>query len=232
VITTLALFDAGEVMFHPEQLNAPHLRRVVPPIELESLRDRRQNRDYIFGLITEVMPFVPGRHRDLLAWALTTDPGLRTTEKQNRDTGRAAMQSVRYLKEAGVTLVVGSDSGNWPLFPYYFHGATTWRELRMLAAAGLSPMEILRAATVNPATMLGLADRIGAVDVGKVGDLVVVREDPLVDVEKAMRSLQYTIRAGVARTPDGWMEGAPLTHARMASRDRGELRIPLPTPSR
>jgi imidazolonepropionase-like amidohydrolase len=41
--------------------------------------------------------------------------------------------------------------------------------------------------------------------VGKVADLVVVRDDPLVDLEKAMRSLQHTIRAGVARTPDAWM---------------------------
>jgi imidazolonepropionase-like amidohydrolase len=104
-----------------------------------------------------------------------------------------------------VPLVVGSDSGNWPLFPYYFHGPTTWRELRMLAEAGLSPQEILRAATVNPAKMLALDDRIGTVEVGKLADLVVVSDDPLVDVERAMRSLRYTIRAGVARTPDAWM---------------------------
>ena len=54
--------------------------------------------------------------------------------------------------------------------------------------------------------MLGLADPIGTVEVGKIADLAVLREDPLVDVEHAMRSLQYTVRAGVARTPDGWMQ--------------------------
>jgi imidazolonepropionase-like amidohydrolase len=123
----------------------------------------------------------------------------------NGDMARSAAQSLRYLKEAGVPLVLGTDSGNWPLFPYYFHGPTTWRELRLLAEAGLSPQEVLRAATVNPAKMLGLADKIGTVEVGKMADLVVVREDPLVDVERAMQSLQYTIRAGVARTPDAWM---------------------------
>jgi imidazolonepropionase-like amidohydrolase len=205
VVTTQALFDAGTAVLHPEQLETPHVRRVVPPVELASLRDPQQLRAYTFGLMTEVLPFVPGRYRDLLAWWLTTDAGLRTAENGNRDQARSAAQSLRYLKEAGVPLVVGTDSGNWPLFPYFFHGPTTWRELRMLAEAGLSPSEILRAATVNPAKMLGLADRIGTVEVGKVADLVVVREDPLVDVEKAMRSLQYTIRAGVARAPDAWM---------------------------
>jgi imidazolonepropionase-like amidohydrolase len=205
VVTTQALFDAGEAVLHPEQLEAPHIRRVVPAVELESLRDRRQLHDYLFGLMSEGLPFVRGRYRDLLVWWLTTDAGLRKAESWNRDAGRSAAQSLRYLKDAGVPLVVGSDSGNWPLFPYFFHGPTTWRELRLLAAAGLSPLEILRAATANPAKMLGLGDRIGTVEVGKVADLIVVREDPLVDVERAMRSLEHTIRGGVARTPDAWM---------------------------
>jgi hypothetical protein len=204
VITTLALFDAGSVVLHPEQLDAPEVRRVVPSLELASVRDRRQLREQIFGLLTEASP-VPGRYRELLAWALTTGAGLRKTETMNREVGRSEMQSLRYLKEAGVTLVVGSDSGNWPLFPFFFHGPTTWRELRQLAEAGLSPQEILRAATVSPAEMLGLANRIGTVEVGKDADLIVVGEDPLVDVEKAVRSVQHTIRAGVARTPDQWM---------------------------
>jgi imidazolonepropionase-like amidohydrolase len=205
VITTQVLFDAGAVVLHREQLEAPHVRRVVPAVELASVRDPRQLRDYAFGLLSEGLPFVRGRYRDLLAWAFTTDTGLKVTEKANGDGARSAGQSLRYLRDAGVPLVVGSDSGNWPLFPYFFHGPTTWRELRLLAEAGLSPTEILRAATVNPANMLGLADRIGTIEVGKIADLVVVREDPLVDVERAMRSLQHTIRAGVARTPDAWM---------------------------
>jgi imidazolonepropionase-like amidohydrolase len=205
VITTLALFDAGTVMTQPEQLEAPHIRRSVPAVELASLHDQRQLRDYVFGLMSETLPFVHGRYRDLLAWWGTSDAGLRKADEMNRAMARSAAQSIRFLKEAGVPLVVGTDSGNWPLFPYYFHGPTTWRELRLLAEAGLSPAEVLRAATVNPAKMLGLADEIGTVEVGKIADLVVVREDPLVDVAKAMQSLQHTIRAGVARTPDAWM---------------------------
>ena len=205
VIPNLALFDAPSLGLHQEQLQAPHIRRVVPATELDSLRDPRQYRQQAFGLLTEVTPFIPGRYRDLLAWWSTSESGLRTADSQNRERLRSAMQAVRHLKQAGVTLVVGSDSGNWPLFPFYFHGPTTWRELRLLAEAGLSPLEVLRAATVSPAKMLGLADRLGTVEVGKLADLVVVRDDPLVDLEKAMQSLQHTIRAGVARTPDGWM---------------------------
>jgi len=205
VVMTLVLFDAGVVMLHPEQLEQPLVRRVVPALELQSLRDPRQCRDYAFGLITEVTPFVRGRYRDLAAWWACTGRGLRQAEASNGKMLASAMQSLRHLTAAGVPIVMGSDSGNWPLFPYYFHGPTSWRELRLLAGSGLSPVEVLRTATVNPARMLGLEDRLGTVDVGKAGDLIVVRDDPLVDVEGAMHSLQHTIRAGVARTPDQWM---------------------------
>src|SRR3954470_16798827 len=58
VITTQVLFDANTVGFHPEQLELPHVRRVVPPLELETLQNRRQYHDYIFGLFTETLPFV------------------------------------------------------------------------------------------------------------------------------------------------------------------------------
>jgi imidazolonepropionase-like amidohydrolase len=205
VIPNLALFEAGAALSHPERLAEPHIRRVVPAPVLQTLRDPRQLRDYTFGLLTEVIPFIPGRYRDLLAWWATTDAGLRKADEENGKKLRTAMEAVRHLKAAGVPLVMGSDSGNWPLFPYFFHGPTSWLELRLLSQAGLTPPEVLRAATVNPARMLGLEDKIGTVDVGKAGDLIVVRDDPLVDVEKALRSLQHTIRAGVARTPDEWM---------------------------
>jgi imidazolonepropionase-like amidohydrolase len=205
VIPNLALFEAGAALSHPERLEQPHIRRVVPAPVLQTLRDPRQLRAYTFGLLTEVVPFIRGRYRDLLAWWATTDAGLRKADEENGKKLRTAMEAVRHLKAAGVPLVMGSDSGNWPLFPYFFHGPTSWLELRLLSQAGLSPLEVLRAATVNPARMLGLQDKIGTVEIGKVGDLIVVRDDPMMDVEQAMHSLQHTIRAGVARTPDDWM---------------------------
>jgi imidazolonepropionase-like amidohydrolase len=205
VISTLALFDVHAVVRHPDQLELPHVRRVVPPAELKTLRDPSQYRQHVFGLFSEVLPFVPGLYRDALAWMATTEVGLRVSDDATRRLGRSAALSIRQLRDAGVPLVMGSDSGNWPLFPYYFHGPTSWRELRLLGEAGLSPLEIIRASTVNPAKMLGWDDRLGTVEVGKIGDLVVVEDDPLTDVERAMHSLRYTIRAGVARSPDGWM---------------------------
>ena len=52
--------------------------------------------------------------------------------------------------------------------------------------------------------MLGLGAELGTVEAGKRADLVVVRDDPLRDL-RALRTIRWTIRDGVARTPDEWM---------------------------
>jgi imidazolonepropionase-like amidohydrolase len=52
--------------------------------------------------------------------------------------------------------------------------------------------------------MLGLADQIGTVEVGKRADLMIVRDDPLTDLG-ALRMIMWTIKDGVAHTPQDWM---------------------------
>lgn len=63
----------------------------------------------------------------------------------------------------------------------------------MLVEAGLTPLEALRTATINPARVLGLADSLGSVEVGKLADLVLLDADPLADIRNTQR-----IRAVVA----------------------------------
>ena len=103
-----------------------------------------------------------------------------------------------------VPLVVGSDSAGWPIFPYLLHGRSTHVEMGLLSDAGLTPAEVLTAATLRPATMLGLEAEIGTVEVGKRADLLVVSGDPLEDVGTLGHPV-WVIRAGEVRTPQGWM---------------------------
>ena len=83
-------------------------------------------------------------------------------------------RSFHLLREAGVPVVLGTDAGVLP------HGKNA-AELVALVSAGLSPAEALRAATVDAATLLGVAD-IGEIATGKAADFVVVEGDPLEDV--------------------------------------------------
>jgi imidazolonepropionase-like amidohydrolase len=52
--------------------------------------------------------------------------------------------------------------------------------------------------------MLGLDQELGTVEVGKRADLVIVRDDPLADL-RALRTIRWTVRDGVARSPEDWM---------------------------
>lgn len=82
-------------------------------------------------------------------------------------------------REAGGRVVAGSDSG----FMYNLHGFGFIRELEMLREAGLSPLEVIRAATLWGAEELGVGAETGSIEPGKRADLVVVPGNPLADLK-------------------------------------------------
>ncbi len=79
---------------------------------------------------------------------------------------------------AGVTILLGTDSGDTFVFP----GSAVHDELGELVKAGLSPAEALRAATINGAQLLGLTDDFGSVAEGKRADLVLLSQNPLEEI--------------------------------------------------
>jgi imidazolonepropionase-like amidohydrolase len=84
-------------------------------------------------------------------------------------------ESVRRALAAGVRVVAGTDAGG--------HGhPPNARELPLLVAAGLTPMQAIQAATGWAAECVGLEREIGTVEKGKRADLVAVAGDPLADV--------------------------------------------------
>lgn len=96
------------------------------------------------------------------------------------------------MHRAGVRLVVGTDAGVMAT-P---HGVSVLREMELLVEAGLTPAEALRAATVNPADVLGLGDALGRVAPGYRADLVLVPADPRVDFQ-VLRDPSGVMRDGV-----------------------------------
>jgi imidazolonepropionase-like amidohydrolase len=85
------------------------------------------------------------------------------------------MSFVNDYKNAGGRVAVGDDAG----YIYKLFGFAWVRELELLQEAGFLPLEAVRAATLSGAELLGMAGRLGSVEVGKNADLVVVAENPL-----------------------------------------------------
>jgi imidazolonepropionase-like amidohydrolase len=134
------------------------------------------------------------------AKALATDtvapdrlPSAQQLERQrNRATVgyQTALANLKRVQEAGIAVVMGTDAGN----PLTLHGASVFMEMEAMEAAGLSPMEVLVAATRNGARAMGL-DSAGTVTRGAVADLVVLRADPLAGIRN-LREIALVVRAG------------------------------------
>jgi imidazolonepropionase-like amidohydrolase len=103
--------------------------------------------------------------------------------------GRSKKAVLEMAMAAGVTICNGADSG--PVA----HGDNA-REVEGLVTNGLTPLQALRAATVNDAKMLHWEERIGAVKPGLWADLIAVTGDPTKDIT-AIRKVQLVMKGGV-----------------------------------
>jgi imidazolonepropionase-like amidohydrolase len=98
----------------------------------------------------------------------------------------------RQLREAGVTLLVGTDSG----IPGNFHTDSTWRELATWVRLGMTPMQAIAGATRWPAAWLKREKDLGTLAPGRYADVVAVRGDVLTDVSLLQR-VDVVVKNGV-----------------------------------
>jgi imidazolonepropionase-like amidohydrolase len=107
------------------------------------------------------------------------------------------LEFIRRAHDAGCLLSTGTDLIMLNLLPGY----NLWAEMELFAEAGLSPMEVLKAATINGAFAVGKRDLIGSVEAGKLADFVVLNSNPLEDI-KNVRSVYRVVKGGVVYDPE------------------------------
>lgn len=119
--------------------------------------------------------------------------------------GRAA-ESLAAIMRAGGKVCVGGHGE--------FQGASFHWELWSMQAGKLTNLEALRAATLNGAEAIGLAQDLGSIEPGKLADLVVLRKSPLADIHNTT-NIEYVMKDGALYKGDTldqiWPQSKPLS---------------------
>jgi imidazolonepropionase-like amidohydrolase len=89
------------------------------------------------------------------------------------------LEVVRMLEKAGVPFLAGTDT---PAGVHIFPGFSLHEELERFVAAGFTPLEALQTATLNPAQFFGMAGQLGAIEEGKLADMVLLSANPMEDI--------------------------------------------------
>lgn len=127
----------------------------------------------------ELAKYVPGLVKG--GWARTA----RTMTKSDSIIVRRyfSFDRTRDLRDAGVKLLAGTDMPQTFTYP----GFSLHDELGLLVQSGLTPLEALQAATINPAEAIGMQGSLGTIERGRVADLVLLDANPLENIANTRR---------------------------------------------
>jgi hypothetical protein len=109
---------------------------------------------------------------------------------------QVALDNLERVAQAGIRIAMGTDAGNIGTL----HGPSVFREMALMVRAGMSRLEVLRAATFHGAAAMNLPNDLGAIESGRLADLVMLEADPLAAMENLER-IGLVIKGGVPVGP-------------------------------
>jgi imidazolonepropionase-like amidohydrolase len=109
--------------------------------------------------------------------------------EKERQVGARQRESFRRSVQLGARHVFATDVGVYP-------AGLGGRQFAVMVRFGMTPMQAIQAATTNAAQALGREKDVGAIAVGRFGDLVAVDGDPLADI-RALEDVDVVIKGGV-----------------------------------
>ena len=206
--------------------DAKALLRAGVDMIAHSVRDRQVDEEFIALMKARNIPYCPTLTRELSTFVYESTPaffedpfflreavpavvaGLREPARQQamqksksaqayKAALAVAQHNLKAAVDAGVLVVMGTDSGP---FPERFQGYFEQVELTMMAAAGLTPAQVLRSATVDAARAMKVSN-VGALTPGAWADFVVLERNPLDDVRNTRSIYSVWIAGGAVPQP-------------------------------
>jgi len=131
--------------------------------------------------------YVPAYWKDV-TWKRFTDQVIHEFNTDDLSTRKRFVEKelevVNAMHRAGIPFLAGTDT---PPGVYVFPGVSLHEELQRFVAAGFTPLEALQTATLNPSKFLGMEDRLGTIEPGKLADMVLLDANPLDDIRNTQR---------------------------------------------
>jgi hypothetical protein len=160
-----------------------------------TLRIMRSLLDPDRGLGDERLQYVPRSLRD----AASQSPPLTSEQRAALARLHAEVgEVVRMMSRTGVVLLAGTDTSTAPAVPGFF----LHEELIALVDAGVSPLQAIQAATLNPAKVMKSERDLGRLETGKLADIVLLDANPLEDIRNIQRIAGVVSRGRILQRTD------------------------------
>jgi imidazolonepropionase-like amidohydrolase len=190
-----------------------------------SVRDKEIDAEFIDLMKARTIPYCPTLTRELATFVYESTPGffkdpfflreadaavvaqLQEPARQQamatsksaqvyKASLRTAMRNLKKASDAGVLVVMGTDSG---AFPERFQGYFEHLEMEMMVDAGLTPAQVLRSATADAARAIGVSS-VGTLAPGTWADFVVLERNPLEDIRHTRSIVSVRIAGNAVAT--------------------------------
>jgi len=127
-------------------------------------------------------------------WRIDRMANETTTQRQQRkERYNFLLKQIPLIQQSGIRIIAGSDAA--ALNTYVYPAESFIQELEIMSDAGLTPLQILQASTMNGAIFFGIENTTGSIDTGKNADLVVLNDNPLENIS-AIRNINSVIVRG------------------------------------
>ena len=103
---------------------------------------------------------------------------------KNKEASRIALINLKKICDAGIIIALGTDSGAFPIRP---QGFSEHYDMELMVKSGISPVQVIKMATANAATALGIEKDYGTVMAGKKADLLVLEASPENDIKNTRK---------------------------------------------
>jgi imidazolonepropionase-like amidohydrolase len=143
----------------------------------------------------DYLQYLTKRFQSNYDWKDSSKPRETAAQLEQRRKGfELQIRQLPLMQSSGMLILAGTDAA--AMNDFIYPGISLHQELEIYQQGGMSPLNVLQAATINGAKFLGVTDSLATLEAGKIADIVLLNENPLKDI-RATKNIFAVIKNGV-----------------------------------